>query len=271
MPDLPLVIEPDQLEQHLQDDNLLLVDLTRHAQYVQAHIPGAVFLDYSHLTGMKKPVMGLLPDPEHLSKALSAIGFSEDRHVIAYDEEGGGKAARLIWTLHALGHYRASLLNGGLVSWYKENHPLSAEPVHATPSDYRAEYINMEVVADGNYIMQHLQDSDFGLLDARSLEEYTGVKRFAERAGHIPGAQRFEWTDGLDPNTNYRLLPVDELKARLAELGLTDDREIVVYCQTHHRSALSYLMLKYLGYERVRGYQGSWSEWGNRSDTPVEQ
>jgi thiosulfate/3-mercaptopyruvate sulfurtransferase len=118
--------------------------------------------------------------------------------------------------------------------------------------------------------MQRLQDDDFGLLDARSLEEYTGARRYAERGGHIPGARHFEWTRGMDPEHNYRLLPVNELKRQLVELQLTENREITVYCQTHHRSALSYLMLKYLGYERVRGYQGSWSDWGNRSDTPIE-
>jgi thiosulfate/3-mercaptopyruvate sulfurtransferase len=163
------------------------------------------------------------------------------------------------------------MLNGGLISWYKENHPLSADPVQVTPSDYRAEYINMDVVADADYIIQHLDNADFGLLDARSLEEYSGSRRYAERGGHIPGAQRFEWTEGMDPEKNYRLLAVDTLKAKLRDLGLTEDREIIVYCQTHHRSALSYLMLKYLGYPRVRGYHGSWSDWGNRSDTPVEQ
>ena len=270
MSDLPLVIEPDELEQHLQDENLLIVDLSRHAQYVQAHIPGAVFLDYNHLTAMKKPVMGLLPDAESLSRSLSAIGFTEQHQVVAYDEEGGGKAARLIWTLHALGHFKTSMLNGGLISWYRENHELSADPVTVTPSDYRAEFKNMDVVADADYIMQQLERDDFRLLDARSLEEYTGSRRYAERGGHIPGAQRFEWTEGMDPNRNYRLLPVDTLKAKLNDLGLSADREIVAYCQTHHRSALSYLMLKYMGYERVRGYHGSWSDWGNRADTPVE-
>ncbi len=271
MRDLPLVIEPADLERHLQNPELLIVDLSRHTQYVQTHIPGAVFLDYSQLTGMKKPVMGLLPDSGQLSRALSAAGFSENRHVVAYDEEGGGKAARLIWTLHAIGHFKTSLLNGGLISWYKENHPLSSDPSRLTQGDYRAEYKNMSVVADAEYIMQHLDDGDTGLLDARSTEEYNGTKRYAERAGHIPGARHFEWTRGMDAASNYRLLPAEALKTQLADLQLTEDMEIIVYCQTHHRSAFSYLMLKYLGFERVRGYHGSWSDWGNRDDTPVER
>ena len=239
MTDLPLVIEPDELEQHLNDDNLLIVDLSKHTQYVQAHIPGAVFLDYSYIVAINKPYMGLLPDEEQLSKVLSAIGMTENTHIVAYDEEGGGKAARLIWTLHAIGHKKTSLLNGGLISWYKENHPLSNEPVHTVPSEYQARYCNMDVVADCEYIMENLNNPSFGLLDARSLQEYDGSRRYAERAGRMPGAKHFEWTEGMDPNRNYRLLPVETLKEKLTSLDLTDDKEIVVYCQTHHRSALS--------------------------------
>ena len=270
MSDLPLVIEPKDLEKHFNDANLLIVDLSKHGQYVQAHIPSAVFLDYGYIVGMSKPYMGLLPDTDQLSKVLSAIGFTEDTHVVAYDEEGGGKAARFIWTLHALGHTKTSLLNGGLIAWYKENHPLSNEPVHTAPSEYLAEYKNMDVVADTEYIMENIESDDMKLLDARSVDEYTGARKYAEKAGRIPGAKHFEWTDGLDPDRNYRLRSIEELETKLDSLELTDDKEIVVYCQTHHRSSLSYLMLKHMGYERVRGYPGSWSEWGNRGDTPVE-
>ncbi|MDH5483881.1 MAG: sulfurtransferase [Gammaproteobacteria bacterium] len=270
MTSLPLIIEPDELEQHLADDKLLLVDLSKHSQYLQAHIPGAVFLDYAYVTAISKPTMGLLPDAERFGHILSTLGMTEDTHVVAYDEEGGGKAARLIWTLHAMGHFKTSLLNGGIISWFKEEHPLVADVTHSAQTNYAVSYTHMDVVADTDYILQNLQNSDVALLDARSEGEYDGSKKFAERAGRIPGAIRFEWTDGMDEARHYRLLPDAELKSKLDALGLTADREIIVYCQTHHRSALSYVMLKHLGYERVRGYPGSWSEWGNRADTPVE-
>lgn len=270
MSDLALIIEPDELEQHLNDDNLLIIDLCKHSQYVQAHIPGAAFLEYGHITGMNKPTMGLLPDEDQLSHILATLGMTADTHVVAYDEEGGGKAARLIWTLHAAGHMKTSLLNGGLISWANEGHPLSNEAVHTQPSEYKISYSNMNVVADTDYILNNLENDQVRLLDARSLPEYDGSKKFAERGGRIPGAIRFEWTDGMDRQHNYRLLPDDVLSSKLNELGFTTDKEIIVYCQTHHRSALSYLMLKQLGYEKVRGYPGSWSEWGNRMDTPVE-
>lgn len=271
---LPLVIEPEQLKAIQGDSSLLVVDLSTHHQYVQAHIPDAVFLDYGHIVGMNRPYTGLLPEPEAFSHILNSLGITAETQVVAYDEEGGGKAARLIWTLHAMGHTRASLLNGGLIAWYREQLPMSNEAVTSQPNpsdqQYRAVFDQLPVVADTQYILDNLENDQVGLLDARSIEEFTGAARYAERAGRIPGAQHFEWTRAMNADANYRLLPADTLQPMLDQLGLTKDREIIVYCQSHHRSALSYLMLKYLGYEKVRGYPGSWSEWGNRKDTPVE-
>jgi thiosulfate/3-mercaptopyruvate sulfurtransferase len=270
MTDLALIIEPDELEQHLQDDNLLIVDMCKHDQYTKAHIPGAIFLDYNLIIAINKPTAGLLPDTAHMSQVFSALGLTADKQVIAYDDEGGGKACRLIWTLHAMGHSKASLLNGGLFSWGKEGHPLNNAPVAAPSTQYNASYSCPQVIADADYIFSHLKDHKVALLDARSTQEFDGIKRYAERGGHIPGAKHYEWTDALDGARNYRFLADAKIIAELNELGLSRDKEIIVYCQTHHRSSLSYVMLKHLGYENVRGYPGSWSDWGNREGMPVE-
>lgn len=271
---LPLVIEPEQLKELQSDKSILIIDLSTHKQYLQAHIPAAVFMDYAHIVGMNRPYTGLLPEPDQFAHIINSLGITPDTQIIAYDEEGGGKAARLIWTLHAMNHFKASLLNGGLIAWYREDLPISNESVTSSPNlteqQYKVDFSLQPVVADTQYIKDNLQNNQVGLLDARSIEEYKGTARYAERAGRIPGAQHFEWTRAMNAEANYRLLPTETLQPMLDELGLTQDKEIIVYCQSHHRSALSYLMLKYLGYEKVRGYPGSWSEWGNRSDTPVE-
>jgi len=271
---LPLVIEPEQLKDLQPDNSILVVDLSTHKQYLQAHIPGAVFLDYAHIIGMSRPYTGLLPDPEQFAHIINSLGITPNTQIIAYDEEGGGKAARLIWTLHAMNHFKASLLNGGLIAWYREDLPITNEPVtsHPNPAEqhYNVDFSLQPVVADTQYILDNLQNPQVGLLDARSVEEFKGTARYAEKSGRIPGAKHFEWTRAMNADANYRLLPTEALQPMLDELALTQDKEIIVYCQSHHRSALSYLMLKYMGYEKVRGYPGSWSEWGNRSDTPVE-
>ena len=106
-----------------------------------------------------------------------------------------------------------------------------------------------------------MNNNESRLLDVRSPDEYNGIKKFAERAGHIPGAINFEWTQAIDKGRNLRFKPDEEITALLSPLGITPDKEIITHCQTHHRSAHTYILLRHLGFERVKGYPGSWSEW----------
>jgi len=269
MTDLKLIIEPEELETLLHDPAVVIVDLCKAKQYRKAHIPGARFINYPDIIHVEKPVMGLLPSDEQFSGLVSSLGITNDTHVVAYDDEGGGYASRFIWTLHVFGHDKTSLLNGGLHSWANEGHPLTKDIPENTASDYTLTNTGKYTV-DRSYIMQHLDDGHSALLDARSPAEYSGKKKYADKGGHIPGAKNYEWTEAMDRAHNLRLLPSESIQHKLDQLGITKDREVIVYCQTHHRSAFSYVMLRSLGYENVKGYPGSWSEWGNRDDTPVE-
>jgi thiosulfate/3-mercaptopyruvate sulfurtransferase len=266
---LPRLIEPADLEPLLGSHGLQLVSLCKDSTYSQLHIPGAVHLAYARITASRGMTHGLLPVPTQLERVLSDHGIGNDSWVVAYDDEGGGNASRLLWTLEALGHTRYSLLNGGLHAWANEGHPLSREPTRPAPASFHSRS-NPGPVADGQYILQHLGNADLALWDARSLNEYRGISRFAQFAGHIPGAVNLDWFEVMDREHNLRLKPAEQLREMLTQLHLTPDKEIVTYCQTHHRSSLAWFVLSYLDYPRVKGYPGSWSDWGNRADTPKE-
>jgi len=230
---LPLIIEPEALQAIQDNENLLIIDLSTPKQYQQAHIPDAVFIDYGHIVGMSQPYTGLLPEAKSFAHIINSLGITPDTHIVAYDEEGGGKAARLIWTLHAMGHNKTSMLNGGLIAWYREKFPLSNESVTSQPNandqQYAVDFSLQPVVADTDYIKSHLDQNDVALLDARSIDEYMGQAKYAQKTGRIPGAKHFEWSRAMDESANYRLLAKETLQPMLNELGLTQDKEIIVY------------------------------------------
>lgn len=265
----PLIIEPKALEAHLDKSDFLLVDLSKPETYVQYHVPGAVFLDYAWIVHIEQPRMGLLPDAAQLSNVFGALGLTPDTHVITYDDEGGGRACRFLWTLDVVGHKHYSLLNGGLNAWANEGHPVISQIRYPTPGEFHAK-LHEAPVADRQYILDHLSDPSVAILDARSDKEFSGAKVFAHRGGHIPGAINLDWTEAMDKSHNLRLKPENDLRTMLDAKGLTKDKTIVTHCQTHHRSAHTYIMLKSLGYENVKGYPGSWSDWGNDASTPIE-
>jgi len=265
-----ILIEPEALQAMLADAQLLVVDLSKAATYAQLHIPGAMHMEYSILNSGTQPAPGLLPPEERLAKIAGMLQLDEMSRIVAYDDEGSGRAARLAWTLHYLGYESVQVLDGGLHAWNNEGHPVDNQPVlpditATLPLAAR----NPSVLADDTYILEHLDDESVALLDARTPEEYAGTKVRAARGGHIPGAVNLNWLDTMDKNRNLRFKSPDILNDALRTLGIRIEQEVITYCQSHHRSAHTWLMLKSLGFPRVRGYAGSWSEWGNHPDTPV--
>ncbi len=265
-----ILITSEALGQDLERPGQVIVDLCAPERYASGHIPGALHLDYAQVVRHQPPVMGLLPEPAAFGRLLGELGITPQTRVIAYDDEGGGKASRLLWTLAACAHRDLALLDGGLHAWHAAGGPLSPEPSRAeSGTPYPVDFSNSPLVAERGYILAHLDDPGVALLDARSPAEYSGLDRRAARGGHIPGAVNLDWTELMDRANHLRLKPAATLLARLEQLGIRREQEVIVYCQTHHRSALSFVALKHLGFERVRGYPGAWSDWGNQSDTPI--
>ncbi|MCG8047674.1 MAG: sulfurtransferase [Candidatus Thiodiazotropha endolucinida] len=265
--EIPLLLEPEQLQNLLGMEGLVVIDLCKETTYAQLHIPGAIHLAYSRIVASDHPAHGLLPDADTLARTLSDLGIGNDSHVVAYDDEGGGNASRLLWTLEAMGHGHYSLLNGGLHAWANEGHACSRELSPPATADFTA-VPGTDTVATVDYIIKRLGEPDFALWDARSWNEYSGISRFSRHPGHIPGAVNLDWLEVMDRDRNLRLKADEALRTRLNQLGLEQDKEIVAYCQTHHRSSLAWFVLRHLGYQHCRGYPGSWSEWGNSDDTP---
>lgn len=259
------LVEPRELAQ-LQGD-LLIIDLCNDQQYLRGHIPDAVHVSPGELMDGHPPAPGKLPEKHRLDALFSRIGLTAGKTVIVYDDEGGGWAGRMAWTLDVIGHSNWLYLNGGLHAWQQDGLPLQADPVAVAPSHCDV-VISKKPIVEAEEIIANLASPNFAVWDARSRGEYDGVKVLAQRGGHIPGAIHCEWTTLMDPERGLRIRA--DSQQRLQQLGLTPDKNIITHCQSHHRSGFTYLVARVLGYPHIRAYHGSWSEWGNRTDTPVE-
>ncbi|SFH21576.1 sulfurtransferase [Modicisalibacter xianhensis] len=269
---LPLIVEPEQLAEYIDDAQLLIIDVPLKAEsYAAGHVPGAVFLDHRRLLHGTGEVPNDVPDEAALSALFSSLGLTRDTHVVAYDDEGGGWAGRLLWTLELIGHTRYSYLNGGIHAWRADGLPLSTEEHVAQPSDYQAEYLHSQALIEREELLERLGEKTLAVWDARAPEEFRGEKGKNKHLGHIPGAVNMEWTDAMDRDRQLRIRDYAELITELEALGLTPDMEVITHCQSHHRSGFTWLVGKALGFDRMRAYAGSWQEWGNRDDTPVER
>lgn len=264
-----VLLQTHELANMLEQENLILIDMRSENDYLAGHIPGARHLPYASIVREAHPVGGLLPQAEQFNAVLQQLGVRTDSLVVSYDAAGGAAASRLIWTLHVFGFTNACLLNGGFPAWAADGHPLSTAIPDITPSQIALKPGSSATI-DTDTLLAKLDDDPPIILDARTKQEFTGENVRAKHGGRIPGAIHFEWTDALDMNNASRLLPDATLRQLLEQRGINPAQPVVVYCQTHHRSSLSYTMLLHLGFTRVAGLEGSWSAWGNRDDTPKE-
>jgi len=263
---LPLVLNPEQFPAS-DITSLKIVDLRPAEAFDAAHLPGAVHLDTSLLGRSEPPVGGLLPDLDGVNALASVIGLRKKDHVVAYDGGGGSAAARLIWVLHAYGFEATSWLNGGFSAWQSAGLPTSTEPVAAGESDISLKFKPGNMLRI-DALMPQLGSKELAFLDVRSAAEFAGTDVRSARGGHVPNAKHSEWTNAFDESG--KLKDDAALQALFSNIDISNDQHVIVYCQTHQRSALTYVVLKHLGYDNVSAIDGAWSAWGNNPDTPIE-
>jgi len=271
MASLPLLLSITEFNAELASppSNLLIIDLGKSERFAEAHIPGAILVTPAQ-TQQSEPPAGFIPKQEALTELMRSIGLTPEKHVVVYDDEGGGWAGRFIWMLDEIGHTHYSYLDGGLVAWQAQNLPLTAQDsaTTAVKSDISPNSSGLHTIT-AEELMKSLPLKTYNIWDARSPGEYSGEKANAKRAGHIPGAFNLNWTDTMETSRALRLKPLAQLRQELEDLGLDSNKTVVTHCQSHHRSGLTYLICKLLE-QPVLAYAGSWGEWGNRDDTPVE-
>ncbi len=285
------LVTTDWLQGHLEDPEVRVVDIRGYVkktdlgdgrqraeylpareEYDEAHVPGAVFVDWTRdITDPDDPVPAQVAPPDRFAGLMGSLGIGDDTHVVVYDHAGGQFATRLWWALTYYGHDRASVLDGGWNKWTAEDRPTTAEVPNPAPATFTPKTRN-GWRKEAEEVLSASRTGEALVLDARDEGQYTGaVTRGEGRPGHVPGAKHLH-ADGLfGPDGTF--LFDEELEERLRAAGVPEDREapVVAYCNGGVAATVPLFALHRLGYRNLANYDGSWNEWGAREDLPAER
>lgn len=263
-----LLTTASELQKKLTSPDLCLIDVRPAERFAQGHIPGAVHFDLFGLSLIDTNPAPLKAFMSMIHHVLELRGASETKEVIFYEENSGMRAARGLWFLEYFGHPNARMLDGGMQAWKAAGGPVTTETTTPKSASFKTSD-RPEVLATVSDVLHSLNREAIRILDTRSDSEYLGAQVRAARGGAIPGAVHIEWTQNLDASGKFK--SGAELKAMYERAGITPDKEVISYCQGGYRSAHSYVALRLIGFPKVRNYIGSWKEWGDRTDLPIEK
>lgn len=249
----------------------VVVDVRNSVLYLTGHIEGALSIPQDEFLETRRGVKSLIPSPAAWEALLGRYGITPDSTVIAYADSKNPYAARFVWSLRYYGHKKAYVLDGGYEKWSAEGRPTAILPTTApSPVAYRIPG-SAQLRADADKVLTRIGSPGTIIWDTRSKGEYLGTDVRADRGGHIPGALHFEWTELQTEKGGAKVLADEKtIRSLLASRGLTEDKEILPYCQTGIRSSYATLVLAGYGYTKVENYDGSWTEWGNEKALPIE-
>lgn len=276
------LVETDWLAQHLTAPDVRVVDASWYlpgenrdprAEYLKAHIPGAVFFDIDEVADSESPYPHMLPSPEKFSSRVRKMGLGDGARLVIYDAADGGifSAARAWWMFRVFGHEDVAVLNGGLAKWRTENHPLESGEVSPQPRHYSARTNNL-LIRDIGQMRANLESKAEQVVDARSAARFHAREpepRPNMRGGHIPGSFNVPYAELVDPEAKT-FLPAEKLKEKFTAAGLDLRKPMVTTCGSGVTAPILALGLYLIGHPETAVYDGSWAEWGAQADTPLE-
>ena len=257
-----MLISVGELHSILNDSSLIIVDTRSFKEYSEGHIPGSVHLDLFAFHWIDTTKQGIENFNNQSKTLFSFLGVTPETKVIFYDSVSGMLAARGVWMLMYFSHQNVMMLDGGITKWQKENLPLETKPNGFKPSEFSGK-INHDIISGFEYLRDNLEN--IKILDARSTGEYNGSLVRAAQSGHISNSINIDWNQNLQEDGTFKS---DEELSKM--YNFPKDSEIITYCQGAYRAANTFLVLKKLGFKNVKVYLGSWGEWGNRLELPVE-
>jgi len=272
-----VLVSTQWVAEHANDPKVRLVEVdVDTTAYDQGHIAGAVGWNWQ--SQLQDNVRRDLISKAEIEKLLGQSGISNDTTVVLYGDNNNWFAAYAFWQLKYYGHKDVRLMNGGRKKWLEEKRPLTTEPARVAPATYRASTPDESLRAYKEEVLAFAERKKPGcLVDVRSVDEFTGkiiappgMTETAQRAGHIPSAANIPWSQAANEDGTFK--SADALRQLYQGKGVTGSNEVIAYCRIGERSSHTWFVLKYLlGYDNVKNYDGSWTEWGNLVGAPIEK
>jgi thiosulfate/3-mercaptopyruvate sulfurtransferase len=271
------LVETSWVAEHLNDPNIRIIESDEDPLlYAVGHIPGAAQVDW--FSTLQHPLRRDFLTKEQFEEVASKLGITNDTTVVFYGDKSNWFACYALWLFQYYGHQNVKIMNGGRTKWEQEKRPLVKEVPTFTATTYKAKEADKSIRAFRDDVFKAL-DAKKPLVDVRSPKEYSGElthmpnypQEGATRGGHIPTAVSIPWAQAVN-EADSTFKTAEELKALYEGKNIKSDDDIIAYCRIGERSSLTWFVLKYLlGYPTVKNYDGSWTEWGNLVDAPIEK
>ncbi len=258
----PMLIQTNDLNSILNAKDLIIIDARSFTEYSQGHIPGAINLDLFAFHWIDTTKDGMDAFHKQSRQIFSFCGINNQKKIVFYDNQSGMLAARGVWLLLYFSHPSVMMLDGGINKWNSENLPLETRSNKPIPVNFDGK-INPNLITGFEYIQNNIEK--LIIIDSRSKEEFDGTIVRAAQSGHIPHAKNIDYNLNISDDGTFK-----KNKELQNLYSFPKEREVITYCHGAYRAANTFLALKKLGFEKVKVYLGSWGEWGNKTELPIE-